>query len=93
MNNIEDYSLFYGGKPYGITRFQLLDNNMIRLIIWSSGEELSSFIIQKQDGGIMLGAYPNYEIVPDSGKVPNWFLDFHSINEIKNHINNSIAGN
>ena len=41
MNNIEDYSLFYGGKPYGITRFQLLDNKMIRLNIWSSGEEFS----------------------------------------------------
>lgn len=93
MNNIEDYSLVYGGISYGIVSFQLKDNKMIRLIIKSSVEDLTSFIIQKQVRGIMLGASPNYEIVPNSGLVPDWFNYFHSIDEIKNHINKSMTGN
>ena len=93
MNNIEDYPLVYGGKSYGIVSFQLLDNKMIRLIIKSSGEDLSSFIIQKQVSGIMLGISPNYWIVPNSGTVPDWFNFFHSIDELKNHINKSMTGN
>jgi hypothetical protein len=90
MCQIDDYSLVYGGKCYGDVQFVCLDQISIKLIITSSGKEISSFVIRKNESKFLLGLDPNYMIVPSTGKIPNWFIDFHSITEIQNHLKKSI---
>jgi acyl-[acyl carrier protein]--UDP-N-acetylglucosamine O-acyltransferase len=90
MCQIDDYSLVYGGKCYGIVQFVCLNQNSIKLIITSSGKDISSFVIRKNESKVPLGLDSNYMIDPGTGKIPTWFIDFHSISEIQNHLKKSI---